>query len=325
MTTIACAFVVAAVNVSDLTGDSPLRYIPALGHRHRSDPHPGGHPHVGRLAPVDDVPPPLARRARGQDRVAGCRGQRGPHGAGFRGHRGDGLHRGVRGRAVFDADGSECPHLVLLRPAREPLDQHLAGCRQHDGDGRPGCRPHRCSRRGGRGGRRGRHRGRRHRAAAADPLELRLARGGAGRAHPRDRTASGGAPARPRGRRQLHLERPGSRQSALGGATRRPRDGARHHADARPACRLPRRRGDRRGPPLRHRRRDLHRGVVRWRPDRRDAQQRVDPLDRSADRRPGMGGAGGRDRRRRPDCSRPRSPSPPRPPPSWASPPSPSA
>jgi hypothetical protein len=30
-TTIACAFVVAAVNVSDLTGDSPLRYIPALG------------------------------------------------------------------------------------------------------------------------------------------------------------------------------------------------------------------------------------------------------------------------------------------------------
>ncbi|WP_347978486.1 FtsX-like permease family protein [Microbacterium sp. ProA8] len=31
VTTIACAFVVAAVNVSDLTGDSPLRYIPALG------------------------------------------------------------------------------------------------------------------------------------------------------------------------------------------------------------------------------------------------------------------------------------------------------
>lgn len=30
-TTIASAFVVAAVNVSDLTGDSPLRYIPALG------------------------------------------------------------------------------------------------------------------------------------------------------------------------------------------------------------------------------------------------------------------------------------------------------
>ncbi|GAA5095875.1 hypothetical protein GCM10025760_28760 [Microbacterium yannicii] len=30
-TTLLCAFVVAAVNISDLTGDNPLRYIPALG------------------------------------------------------------------------------------------------------------------------------------------------------------------------------------------------------------------------------------------------------------------------------------------------------
>ena len=125
--------------------------------------------------------------------------------------------------------------------------------------------------------------------------------------------------------RQLHLERPGSRQSAVRGGTRGPRDGARHHADARPACRLSRRRGDRRGPAASSR--DGEISIAAW-----SGGDLIDgmpsnvwipwPVSGSPTRHGRSGWTRSSSTHR---GSRPRSPSPRRRRPGWASPPFPSA